>query len=73
MILFSRRPSPQTSSHLADLLEIDPSIGLGSQPPLVDPWGMPISAPTTMAPSIPHSSVSDQFSTAVLETRWTAF
>ncbi|XP_065213612.1 epsin-1 isoform X2 [Planococcus citri] len=38
--------APPTTSHLADLLEIDPNIGLGPQPPLIDPWGMPISAPT---------------------------
>lgn len=56
--LFHCRQHSQPASHLADLLEIDPHMGLDSQPPLVDPWGMPISAPTTMAPSIPRSHVS---------------
>lgn len=53
-----RQCAAPPTSHLADLLEIDPNIGLGPQPPLVDPWGMPISAPTNpVGASYPRNQV----------------
>lgn len=49
-------PSAQ-QSHINDLLEID-ALVMNPRPPLVDPWGSIISAPTTVAPSIPKTQVT---------------
>lgn len=39
-------------------MEIDPHMGLGPQPPLMDPWGMPISAPVSVTTSLSRNQVS---------------
>lgn len=54
-------PSAQ-QSHINDLLEID-ALVMNPRPPLVDPWGSIISAPTTVAPSIPKTQ-SDPWNTS---------